>query len=209
MKPVLFYDTETSGLPLFDQPSEDPRQPHIVQVGGLLVDLDSRKVISALDVIVRPEGWTIPDEVARVHGITNEHAAAVGVAESMAVGMLMELWERAEFRVAHNEPFDARILRIGLMRHESAKHADLWKAGLAECTAALATPILKIPPTAKMLRAGFNKFKTANLGEAFEFFTGRKLEGAHRAIVDCEACLQVYFAIKDGITQPQREAVAA
>lgn len=209
MKPVLFYDTETSGLPLFDQPSEDPRQPHIVQLGALLVDLDSRKVISALDVIVRPDGWTIPDEVAAVHGITTEHAAAVGVAESMAVGMLMELWERAEFRVAHNEPFDARILRIGLMRHESAKHADLWKAGAAECTAALATPILKIPPTAKMIRAGFNKFKTANLGEAFEFFTGRKLEGAHRAMVDCEACMQVYFAIKDGIAQPQRDEVAA
>ena len=25
---VLVYDTETSGLPLFDQPSVDPRQPH-------------------------------------------------------------------------------------------------------------------------------------------------------------------------------------
>lgn len=203
MKLALFYDTETQGLPLFREPSEHPEQPHIVQLGALLVDIDSRRVISALDVIVRPDGWTIPDDVAAIHGITTEHAQAVGVAESVAVGLLLELWERAAYRVAHNEQFDARILRIALMRHESAELADAWKAGAAECTQALATPILKIPPTAKMVRAGFTKFKSANLGEAFEFFTGRPLDGAHRAMVDCEACMQVYFAIKDRAAQAQ------
>lgn len=202
---ALFYDTETTGLPLFNDPSEDPRQPHIVQLGACLVDLDTRKTIAAIDVIVRPSGWHIPDEVSQVHGITTEHAADVGVSESMAIGMLMELWGdwRPEqvVRIGHNESFDARILRIALKRFEGDKLVDRWKAGAAECTARLSTPILKLPPTDRMRAAGRFHHKTPNLGEAYRFFTGRPLDGAHRAMVDVQACMDVYFAIADGVRE--------
>lgn len=197
MKRALIYDTETTGLPLFDQPSKDPRQPHIVQLGACLVDLDNRKVINSIDLIIRPYGWSIPEDIAAVHGITTEHALDVGVSESLAVGMFMELWEAAELRIAHNEQFDARILRIALMRFEGDQIADTWKAGAAKCTAKLATPICKLPPTEKMQAVGRNHYKTANLGEAYQYFTGKELEGAHSAMVDVQACMQVYFAIKD------------
>ena len=79
----LFYDTETTGLPDFKAPSESAHQPHIVQLAALLVDMDTRETIQSMDVICRPDGWTIPDEVAAVHGITTEHAAEVGIPESM------------------------------------------------------------------------------------------------------------------------------
>lgn len=199
MRTALFYDSETTGLPLFSEPSEDPRQPHIVQLAACLVDLDKRETISSMDVIIEPDGWVIPDEVAAIHGITTEHAQAFGVSESLAVGMFMSLWERADFRIAHNESFDARILRIALMRHgtDAQEEADAWKAGPAECTQILSTPILKLPPTAKMIAARRNHHKSANLGEAYEFFTGKKLEGAHRAMVDVTACMDVYFAIQN------------
>lgn len=199
MKLALFYDCETSGLPLFKEPSEDPRQPHIVQLGAALVDLDTRKVLSSIDVIVAPDGWEIPDEVSAIHGITTELALEVGVPEAQAVGMLIELWHQAAVRIGHNEQFDARILRIALMRHFPAAEgeqvlADIWKAGAAECTQRIATPILKLPPTEKMKRAGFLKHKSANLGEAYLHFTGQQLEGAHSAMVDVRACIDVYFA---------------
>ncbi|WP_182340872.1 hypothetical protein [Comamonas koreensis] len=61
---ALAYDTETTGLPLFKEPSEHPDQPHIVQLGAILVDLNTRTTIASMDVIIRPDGWTIPDEVA-------------------------------------------------------------------------------------------------------------------------------------------------
>ena len=64
---ALVYDFETSGLPLFSEPSDHPNQPHVVQVGAQLVNMDTRIVVQSLDVIVRPVGWTIPDEVAQVH----------------------------------------------------------------------------------------------------------------------------------------------
>lgn len=197
MNIALFYDTETTGLPLFSEPSEDPRQPHIVQLAAALVDVDTRKTIASIDTIIRPDGWSIPDEVSAIHGITTEHAMDVGVSESMAVGMLLELWREGDrTRIGHNEQFDARILRIALMRHEHEPLADRWKAGAAECTARMATPICALPPTAKMRAANRNHFKTPNLGEAYAALCGGNLTGAHRAMADVQGCMAVYFAIK-------------
>ena len=203
MNLAIFYDTETTGLPLFKEPSEHPGQPHIVQIAALLVDLDTRQTISSMDVVIRPNGWTIPDEVAAVHGITTERAEAVGIEEVTALDMFMALWAGpGRLRIAHNEQFDARILRIALKRFhdqpgEVLPISDTWKEGQANCTAKLATPICQIPPTAKMVKAGFNKFKTANLSEAYKHFTGRELENAHSAMADVMACRDVYFAIQD------------
>jgi len=138
-----------------------------------------------------------------VHGITTEYAEAVGIEEVQAIDMFMALWAGpGRLRIAHNEQFDARILRIALKRfYDKPDHllpiSDTWKEGIADCTAKLATPICQIPPTAKMLKAGFNKFKTANLSEAYRHFTGRELENAHSAIADVMACRDVYFAIQD------------
>ncbi|MBX3603229.1 MAG: 3'-5' exonuclease [Rubrivivax sp.] len=204
MNPALFYDAETTGLPLFHEPSEDPRQPHMVQLGACLVDLDTWKTLATLDVIVRPDGWTIPDDVAAINGITTEQAMDLGVSESMALGMLLELWNEnaPRLRVAHNEGFDARIVRIALMRYEDAPLADAWKAARSECTQLLSTPILNLPPTEKMLAARRKGPKSANLREAYAHFTGRELENAHTAIADVLACIEVYRAIKERHTAP-------
>lgn len=203
MNPILFFDTETTCLPDFKAPSEAPHQPHIVQLAALLVDPESRETIASMDVIVRPGDWTIPDDVAAVHGITTERAAAVGIPEKLAVEMFMELWYHRP-RVAHNEQFDARIIRIALMRHQNhvveewgKPMPDVWKEGRAECTARLATPICAIPPTDRMRAAGRFHHKTPNLGEAYRHFTGRDLENAHSAMADVQACRDVYFAIQD------------
>lgn len=195
---ALFYDTETTGLPLFSEPSHDPRQPHIVQLAACLADLDTRKTIASIDLIVKPDGWTIPDDVAAVHGITTEHAMDVGVTESMALGMLLELWREGDrMRIAHNESFDARIVRIALMRHEDEPLADAWKAAAAACTARLATPICAIPPTDKMKAARRFHHKTPNLGEAYSVLCGGQLTDAHSAMPDVQACMAVWFAIQD------------
>jgi DNA polymerase-3 subunit epsilon len=66
----------------------------------------------------------------------------------------------------------------------------------------MSTPICNLPPTAKMIAARRNHPKTPNLGEAFEFFTGEKLEGAHSALVDVDACMRIYFALKDRQAAP-------
>ena len=201
MKLALVYDTETTGLPDFKAPSEAPPQPHIVQLAAVLVDLDTRKEISSMDVIISPNGWVIPDDVAAIHGITTEHAEAVGVPEKMAIEMFMEMWRGpGRTRIAHNEQFDARILRIALKRFFDAPDhvlpiSDTWKARRSECTALLSKPILNLPPTEKMKTTNF-KVKTPNLGEAYRHFMGCDFENAHSAMADVRACMAVYFAIK-------------
>ncbi len=204
----LFFDTETSGLPLFSEPSEDPRQPHIVQLAACLVNLDTREELHSMDVIIKPDGWVIPDEVAAIHGITTERALAEGIPETEALTQFigMWMWDLKTLRIAHNESFDARIVRIAIKRLKADDAlADEWKAGRAECTQKLATPICKLPPTAKMIAARRNHHKSANLGEAYKHFTGQDLVGAHSAMVDVRACMAVYFAIQD----LQAEKVAA
>lgn len=195
-KLALFYDTETTGLPLFSEPSEHPGQPHMVQLAAALVDLDTRKTISSIDLVICPDNWSIPAEVAAIHGITTELAEHVGVPEEAALGLFLDLWMCSSVRIAHNESFDARIIRIAQHRHDEGA-MDEWKAGPAECTAKLATPIVRCPPTEKMRAAGRNHFKTPNLTEAHTHLLGKPFDGAHSAMADVQACIAVYFAMRD------------
>lgn len=209
MKNILFYDTETTGLPIWSQPSEHPDQPRVVQLAAVLCDEETGEELQEMNMIILPDGWTIPDEVASVHGITTERAMDEGVAAGYAVDHFIELWKEADQRGGHNESFDMRMLRIELMRSPiysmqavgELPFADYWKQAPAYCTQTNSTKIVNLPPTAKMLAARRKGPKSPNLGEAYEFFTGRKLEGAHDAMVDVRACKAVYYGIKNHLQQ--------
>lgn len=205
---VLAYDTETSGLPDWSKPSEDPCQPHVVQLCAELFCDETLRVYNRLSVIIRPDGWTVPAEVAAIHGITTDLALAHGLPMPAILPMFLSLWKQADIRLAHNESFDMRMLRIEIKRDPgfSDDFADKWKAAPAYCTQAKSSPILNLPPTAKMLAAGRRHAKSPNLGEAYKFFTGQKLEGAHDAAVDVAACKAVYLAIKSGQREPAKVA---
>ena len=196
---VLVYDTETTGLPIWEAPSEDPAQPHITQIAAQLFDEDKpTDILGSINLLIQPEGWTILADLEQLTGITTEKAERFGVPLDAALSIFLDLWERCDLRVAHNESFDARMLRIELHRENLADSTlnDRWKAGKAFCTANSCTKILNLPPTEKMIRAGFKKPKLPNLGEAYRFFTGKELVNAHNAAVDLMACKAVYAGIR-------------
>lgn len=196
----LFYDTETTGLPLYSTPSDDPRQPHLAALAAVLIHLKTRQVVEAIDVLVKPDGWTIPDEVIAIHGITNERAAAEGIPEAEAVDRLIALWRRADGKIGHNEAFDRRIIRIALKRYRGEDLADAWYESPFNDTCFLATDIMALEATDRMKATGRgNKPKKPKLSEAVLFFTGRPLEGAHNAMNDVNGCIDVFFAIRDGV----------
>lgn len=192
---IFFFDTETTGLPRFKDPSDDPRQPHLVDICGLLYT-SAGELVDSFEAMVRPDGWEIPNEVAVIHGITTEMALEQGIPEAEAVAGFMNLFERAGLRVAHNINFDDRILRIALLRYMGAEEADKFKAGPGYCTCQNSKNIVKCPPTEKMIRAGFgNQYKAPTVAEALLHFTGEELVGGHRARPDTEACARIYFAM--------------
>lgn len=193
---ICIYDTETTGEPDWNQPSELPHQPHIVEIAALLVDQDGNE-LGRMDAIVRPDGWTIPPEAVEIHGIDDSKALAEGIEEREAINQFLYIRESADLHVAHNEAFDARIIRIGLKRYGfSEEMVNAWRARNKFCTMHRSTKICELPLTDVQRAAGRKKgFKTPALEEAFEFFTGRPPEQQHRALADVFSCHAVYRGI--------------
>ena len=196
---TLFYDTETTGLPDWNKPSDDPSQPRIIQLCAELCDDQTLEVFASLHALIKPDGWTIPTELEAITGITNAKCKAVGVDMCLVLPLFFEMWEQCDQRVAHNESFDMRMVRIELFRDKryGQEYADQWKSGKAYCTCEKAKPHTRLPPTERMLASGRNGYKPPNLGEAYQHFTGKKLEGAHNATVDVMALKAVYVGIRN------------
>lgn len=199
---ILFFDTESTGIPHFKLPSDDESQPRIVELCGLRYS-ENGELVGKVAMIVKPEGWEIPQETIDVHGITNEHATAHGSPEVFVLAAFMALYEGCALRVGHNRNFDDRIVRTALMRHAGRDQADAFKALPGECTAMLARPLCMLPATEAMKKTNFkNSFKTPTLAEALLCLTGNELVGAHTAEADAQACARIYFAIK-GVRMPE------
>lgn len=208
MKTILFYDTETTGLPLWNLPSEHPEQPRVCQLAAELCVEETGETLQEMNMIILPDGWTIPDEAAAVHGITTERALAEGISQHLVIEHFVDLWMGTDLRSGHNESFDMRMLRIELMRHVrysgevvlgetgDIPFADYWKKAPAYCTQGNSVSILNLPPTPRMVAARRRGPKSPNLGEAYQFFTGKPLDGAHDAMVDVRAAKAVYYGIK-------------
>lgn len=191
----LFFDTETTGLPDWHNPSDQPQQPHMVELCAILANRDT--VLEELHVLIKPDGWIIPDDVIAIHGITNERAHAEGIPEADATGRFLALANKAAMRVGFNVSFDERIVRIAIMRYFGVDRADGFKVGTTYCVMQSAKPIMKLAATAQMLAKKQRGYKTPNLGEAVQFLTGKPLEGAHTAKGDCYATRAAYYALRD------------
>jgi len=195
---ALFWDTETTGIANWGKPSVSPEQPNLVQLGALLVDLETREDIAALDLIITPNGqWTIPDGAANVHKITTEKAEECGVLLESAVLPFRDMLAAADLCVAHNVKFDKIIMErasamVDLTFGQEVQ--DLWlPKNKFVCTMMKSTPIVK----KKGKRSSGGEYAWPKLVEALKHFTGEDLPGAHNAMVDVIACKKIFFALAD------------
>ena len=183
---LTFYDTETTGFPLYKLPSDDPEQPHIVELAAAVVDVELRTIVSSMTVFIKPQGYEIPDETTDVHGITTELALNAGVYLGRALPIFLDL-VGDNTRVAFNESFDARMIRIA--QHQMGlgeAQLEDWKQGKKACAMQMARK-----------HTALVKNKAPTLTEAYRHFFGVDFEGAHTAMGDVHACIAVYFAVID------------
>lgn len=202
MKTMIVLDTETTGLIQYERQSSDPSQPRITQLAAELCVEETGETLASINFLIRPDGWTIPPNLQELTGITMERAMDCGVPIKLALASFFELWVMSDMRVAHNEPFDMRMIRIEAVRDAfysgemvgEQTFADYWKAAPKFCTMASSTKIVNASRPADARK------KTANLSEAYEHFTGKRLEGAHNAQVDIMACKAVFYGIRNHLT---------
>jgi len=189
---ILSYDTETTGLHFKNRGLADPSQPHLVQLSCLLVDAGDKRVVQSLNLVVRPDGWDIPQEAINVHGITNEFAECHGLPEKEVLWIFLQLWATNEpLRVAHNCAFDDAVISTAIARHYGeGELLKAWQAGESYCTMQMSKPIVQ----ARNVRGAL---KYPKLMEAYSFFFNEEFDRSHSANADAVACMQIYFALTE------------
>lgn len=187
---VLFFDTETTGrLPKhFNLDRDDKILPHLVQLSMITVsyEKDQYDVVNTNDMIIKPNGWNIPEEAANIHGITNEHALKFGLPLETAVQIFDSILSISTGIVCHNTEYDTRIM--GIAYHRCGMQSNKIYSVRSKCTMKSATNVCKLP--------GKYGFKYPTLTETYKHFFKKEFEGAHDSLNDVRACLDVYKSLK-------------
>lgn len=184
---ILCGDTESTGLMDFKNLSNLENQPHICQLGLELTD-ETEKVMAEINILIKPNGWTIPAEATAVHGITTEMCEKYGITIERALSVLNGYAQIQDcIFLAHNKSYDLNLIEIEYKR--LGKTSPLAKMKQV-CTMEATTDLLKLP--------GFRgKYKWPRLEQAYEWCFGVKLEGGHDALIDTRACRKVFFHLKN------------
>jgi DNA polymerase-3 subunit alpha len=183
----LVFDTETTGLPRdFNAPITDiDNWPRVVQLAWQLHD-EAGELISQKDYIIKPNGFNIPFESERVHGISTELALAVGEELSTVLTFFIKDLEKANFMVGHNLKFDVNVLGCEFIR--LGQETPLNKPVLDTCTERSAL-LCQIPGG----RGG--KFKLPTLTEIHQYLFGESFNEAHNATADVEATSRCFLEL--------------
>lgn len=185
----LVFDTETTGLPIWSSPSDDPAQPHIVDLACSLFDASGLE-IERYDTIIDP-GVDIPADVAAIHGITTEMAQEQGVEPMEALDNFLAMVGKATVIVGHNVSFDIRMVRILCARVRDLK----WDCPKPDfCTMRRTTNICRI---LKAKPRFSEDWKWPSLIEATRHFFDEDHSNAHRARPDCDASARIFFHLKE------------
>ena len=200
---ILAYDTETTGLPDWHQPSDAPHQPHVIQIAIILQTMEGNEVDRFTSLVKPGPGAVMAPEAFDAHGITLERAMDEGVSPIEVTERFVDWAGKAQLMVGHNESFDRRLMRISAARHLGFK----WEPTAPSfCTLYRSKFIINLPPTEKMVRAGISGPKAPKLEEAVKFFFNETLDGAHDALVDVEASLRLMWHLINECSVPMFKA---
>ncbi|HYF06521.1 MAG TPA: 3'-5' exonuclease [Acetobacteraceae bacterium] len=168
-----FVDTETTGFAVGGV------QPRIVSMAWIVADcVDQPRAVRG--AIVRPEGFTIPRDATRVHGITTARARREGrpLPEVLAAFEADLAGFGVRALVAHNLAYDRPVIE--------AEYARLGRA----------CPIAALEGLCTMHAARrASPWESASLGAVHARLFGAAVADAHQAEADVAACARIFFAL--------------
>ena len=184
----FFFDCETTGLPRSRYFSLDNVDdwPRLVQLAWARYDTLGNLEDTRCH-IVRPEGFRIPADATRIHGVSHAHARRVGKDLEKVLDEFLEAIEPPDLMlVAHNLDYDRQVIAAELVRTRKAL-GILERPGI--CTMKGTTELCRLP------RFGGFGYKWPTLDELHYFCFGRSYEGAHDAARDLAACARSFFKL--------------
>ena len=113
----LIFDTETTGLPRdWNAPLTDANNwPRCVQIAWQLHDKGGN-CISHEDYLVTPDGYTIPYDSEKIHGISTALAEKEGIPIGEVLEKFRLILNQCEFVGGHNVKFDLNIMGAEFLR---------------------------------------------------------------------------------------------
>ena len=182
----LFFDTETTGLPRnFKAPVSDLfNWPRLVQLAYLYYDKEGN-LISSRDYIIKPDGFIIPRDASRIHGITTEVAAAKGRSLQYVLNDFHQLISDAKCLVAHNMNFDEKIIGAEFLRNGME---NPFPSKNKICTMQSTVDFCAIP--------GYYGYKWPRLSELHYKLFKTNFDEAHNAAVDITMTAKCFWELQ-------------
>jgi len=184
----LIFDTETTGLPKrWDAPITDTDNwPRAIQIAWQLHDAMGN-CVEHQDYLIQPEGFNIPYDAEKVHGISTELAQEQGAPLVEVLEKFNEALHKTKFVVGQNVKFDLNIMGAEFVREAIANPLQELPV-LDTCTEHTAS-LCQIPGG----RGG--KFKLPTLTELHEFLFNQPFAEAHNATADVEATTRCFLEL--------------
>ncbi len=183
----IIFDTETTGLPKnYNAPVSDLENwPRLVQIAWQVHDL-SGALLSQGNHIVKPDGFTIPFNSEKIHGISTDRALQDGKELMEVLDQFSTDLQKAEFVIGHNIEFDINIVGAEYLR---TSQQNLLENVKIVDTKEIGTDFCKIPGG----RGG--GFKWPTLTELHEKLFGQGFSDAHDAAYDVDATAKCFFGL--------------
>ncbi|MDG2433325.1 3'-5' exonuclease, partial [Flavobacterium sp.] len=140
----LIFDTETTGLPKrWDAPITDSANwPRCIQIAWQLHD-EMGNLIEHQDYLIKPDGFNIPYDAERIHGISTELAAAEGISLSEVLEKFNIALSKSKFIVGQNLGFDVNIM--GAEFHRMAVDSPMATMPVLDTCTEVTAKLLQLP----------------------------------------------------------------
>ncbi len=184
----LIFDTETTGLPKrWDAPITNvDNWPRCIQIAWQLHD-EMGKLIEHQDYLVQPEGFNIPYDAERIHGISTELAEAKGIPLVEVLEKFNISLAKAKFIVGQNLGFDVNIM--GAEFHRMGMASPMASLPVLDTCTEVTASLLQLPGG----RGG--KYKLPTLTELHSYLFNQPFAEAHNATADVEATTRCFLEL--------------